>query len=369
MARLLIEALARAGHEVELAARFRSRLGVADPAAQARLAEIGAGLAGRLVRRYRQRPAAERPALWFTYHLYYKAPDWIGPVVCDALDLPYVVAEASFAPKRRDGPWRIGHQATGLALGRADAVVSLNSHDAACVAPVLRPSAPLTILPPFLDTRVFAAAARARSRHRDALARRFGLPTDEPWLLVVAMMREGDKLASYRALGEILGRLAPRRFRLLVAGDGPARVAVGKALAPVGADRIVWLGEVKAEDLPALYAAADLFPWPAVNEAYGMALLEAQAAGLPVVAGLTGGVPDIIADGETGILVPPGDRQASGDPRAFARALAALLDAPERLDAMRRSARARMVARHDIALAADTLDAVLARAARTRAVA
>ena len=70
--------------------------------------------------------------------------------------------------------------------------------------------------------------------------------------------------------------------------------------------------------LPGLYAAADAYLWPAVNEAYGMAFLEAQAAGLPVVAGRSGGVPDVI--GETGILTPAGDRAA------FAEAVAGLLD-------------------------------------------
>ncbi len=53
--------------------------------------------------------------------------------------------------------------------------------------------------------------------------------------------------------------------------------------------------------------AADLFVWPAINEAFGMALLEAQACGTPVIAGASGGVPAIIADGETGWLSPPGD--------------------------------------------------------------
>ena len=57
------------------------------------------------------------------------------------------------------------------------------------------------------------------------------------------------------------------------------------------------VGALPAAALPEIYAAADLYVWPACNEAYGMALLEAQAAGVPVVAGAEGGVPDIVADG------------------------------------------------------------------------
>ena len=63
----------------------------------------------------------------------------------------------------------------------------------------------------------------------------------------------------------------------------------------------------------------DIFVWPAINEAYGMALLEAQASGLPVVAGDVGGVPDIVSDGVTGLL------SAEGDSAGFAANLDRLL--------------------------------------------
>ena len=69
-------------------------------------------------------------------------------------------------------------------------------------------------------------------------------------------------------------------------------------------------GAVPHAELPAIYASADLYLWPAINEAYGMAFLEAQAAGLPVVAGRTGGVPAVVADGVTGVLTPIGDAAA-----------------------------------------------------------
>src|SRR5262245_55798755 len=103
MARLLMAALGRANHRIDLASRFRSREGAGDPARQQALADLGQHMAQRLVRQYQARAAAERPELWFTYHLYYKAPDWLGPAVCAALDIPYVVAEASHANKRADG--------------------------------------------------------------------------------------------------------------------------------------------------------------------------------------------------------------------------------------------------------------------------
>ena len=101
MARLLIQALGLAGHEVEIAARLRSWHAHPDPARQARLEGIGQALAERLLRRYRARPATARPRAWLTYHLYYKAPDWIGPRVAAGLDIPYLLAEASLAGDRK----------------------------------------------------------------------------------------------------------------------------------------------------------------------------------------------------------------------------------------------------------------------------
>src|SRR5690606_6241524 len=73
MARLLMQALAEAGYGVTLASRFRSYDGRGDCARQARLSVLGRRLADRLVRRWQERP----PRAWFTYHLYYKAPDWL----------------------------------------------------------------------------------------------------------------------------------------------------------------------------------------------------------------------------------------------------------------------------------------------------
>jgi hypothetical protein len=86
--RNLIRALQDAGHRVELASRLQSRDGRGDPARQSALRQQGDEEAARLVGGYRSRTREERPDLWFTYHLYYKAPDWIGPKVASALSIP-----------------------------------------------------------------------------------------------------------------------------------------------------------------------------------------------------------------------------------------------------------------------------------------
>lgn len=359
MAELLMAALAAAGHQVELASRFRSHDGGGDPARQARLEAVGKRLAARLVRRYRARPAAERPRAWFTYHLYHKAPDWLGPAVADALGLPYLLAEASHSPKRAQGPWASGHAAAAAAIARADAVLALNPADAEGLRPLLAPGTPLVPLKPFLDLEGAPRPACARHELRARLAGRLGLDPGGVWLLAVAMMRPGDKLASYEVLGAALARQADRRWQLVVAGDGPARPRVQAALerAAAGGGRIAYAGVLDADGLAELYAAADLCVWPAINEAYGMALLEAQAAGLPVVAGASSGVAQIVRQGETGLLAP------AGEVDAFASAVDSLLDRPDKRAAMGRRAAAIARSEHDQASAARILDQALREAA------
>lgn len=349
MARALLAALQRAGHEVETACRLRSYDGLGDPERQARLGAIGRRLAQRLAGRYRRRSAATRPRLWFTYHLYHKAPDWLGPAVSRTLGIPYVVAEASHGSKQATGPWAAGHHAAAAAIAAADRIFGLNPADAKGILPLLRDPGSLVPMAPFIDHDAFADAADRREGLRLSLARDHCLDPGVPWLLTVAMMRPGAKLASFRILGEALGCLKDRPWHLLVVGDGPARADVERALAPLG-ERVRNLGERDRRDLPGIYAGADLYLWPAVNEAFGVAFLEAQAAGLPVVAGRTGGVGEVVTDGETGLLVPV------GDPARFARSTAALLDDSDRRHRMGRAAQTRIGHRHSLATAAALLD-------------
>src|SRR5262249_25441429 len=149
-----------------------------------------------------------------------------------------------------------------------------------------------TALLPFLDTAPFEAAMTARCATRARLVQRWALEPALPWLVAVAMMRDDVKLESYRLLGAAPPRGPARAFQLVIAGDGPAQERVKAALAPLG-KRVRFLGRIEESAVPELLAASDLYVWPAIGEAYGLAILEAQAAGLPVVAGDTGGVGDI----------------------------------------------------------------------------
>ena len=340
MARGLRRLLRRLGHTVVMPAMSRVAPGVPASRDHLALERRARAQAQRLIARWRALPARhpERFDLWLTYHCYYRKPDWLGAIVTRALGVPYVLAEASHASRRAQGPTRLGHRAVERALAAADLVLTVNPRDVAGVKARLRPGAHQVWLPPFIDTRPFGPVARASN--------------DPPLLLSVGMMRTRDKLESYRVLADALGRLKDKPWRALLVGDGPARAEVEAMMEPFG-ERVGFAGIVPHAELPATYASADLYLWPAINEAYGMAFLEAQAAGLPVVAGRTGGVPAVVADGITGVLTP------IGDAAAFAGATAALLDDPRARAQLGKAARARVNARHDERAAAQVLAAAL----------
>jgi glycosyltransferase involved in cell wall biosynthesis len=108
------------------------------------------------------------------------------------------------------------------------------------------------------------------------------------------------------------------RARLEVAGTGPEEVRLRDAAAARGvAERVRFLGWVR--DLPAVSAAWQVFVLPSLEEAFGIAAVEAMHLGLPVVATHAGGLPEVVEHGVTGLLVPP------GDPSALAAAIGELL--------------------------------------------
>jgi glycosyltransferase involved in cell wall biosynthesis len=344
MARLLIQALRLAGARVEIASRLRARVAGESEIDQRRMAGRGQAIAQRLVRKYRRQGKTNRPRAWFTYHLYYKAVDWVGPTVAKALDIPYLVAEASHAPKRLKGAFAFSALAAEKAISEADLIFCLNPSDRECLAPITGQRR-LVDLPPFLDIKRFAPALPDRAAAKLKLWQHFNLDPGQPWLIAVAMMRAGDKLASYRLLADAL-RHVRHPYQIILVGDGPARAEVEHAFA--GLKRhVAWAGLQPRAALPEFYSAADLLVWPAINEAFGMALIEAQACGCPIVAGASGGIPAIVADGKTGFLSLPGD----------AIAFAADIDHAlgRNLSPMRKAARELALAKHDLPGAADTL--------------
>ena len=344
IARSLLQALRAGGHETLLASGFRSFDGRGDRQRQARLVALGERIALRLIARWRQ---TRWPDVWFTYHVHHKAPDLLGPAVSRALGIPYVVAEASLAPRQRDGPWSIGHAHALAAIRAADTILFLNPADVPAVRSVRAPGAASEALAPFIDVASFAG--------RDGHERRGSLPQGAPVrLATIAMMRDGAKLASYRLLASTLARLRDLHWELRVVGDGPARSSVEAAFFDLN-DRVAFLGAGSAAHIASLLHESDLFLWPAVDEAIGIVFLEAQACGVPVIGANTPGVAAVVAAGRTGLLGAPGDADA------FAAATRRMiLDARARAS-MGQAAFRYVRERHDLPTAAARLDAMLRR--------
>ena len=337
MARLLMRALGAAGHDVVLASRLRAYALAETVAAQRAIAEAGAREAGRLSAAWRE-DRAGAPDLWFTYHLYYRAPDWIGPAVADALRIPYALAEASFAMKRAKGVWSLGHEACARALARADIVFGLAEGDRAGLAKAEGFSAPVVDLAPFVDPGPPPSAPPRRPVVR---------------LLAVAMMRARAKIESYRILARALARLGDLDWRLDVVGDGPARGEVEAEFGSLGAGRVSFHGALEGEELAKAYRDCDLMVWPGFDEAYGMVYLEAQLAGRPVVAMAHRGVANVVRDGASGRLVEAGDEDG------FAHAMRELIVDAGRREALGRSARAFVERERSIDRASAILDRTL----------
>lgn len=340
-ARLLIRALRRAGFGVDLASRLRSRNRDGDPARQRAIEARAAASLRRTLARYR----ADPPDLWLTYHVYHKAPDLLGPALSEALDIPYVIVEGSTAAHQAAGPWARGHALAEAALRRADLVLQPNPRDLPAIDTLTGGAVPQASLPPFLDVEAERRECRHRERHRATWTAELDLDPDRVWLLAVGMMRDGAKLRSYEVLAETARRHPD--LPLILAGDGPARGAVETAFA--GLPRVRFAGAQNRAALRRLNAAADLFVWPAVGEAFGLAVLEAQAAGLACVLGDRPGIRGMTRDGTTARLTPEGDAMA------FAGAVAALRDDRTGRAALGKAAVENARARHDIGAAADLL--------------
>ena len=269
----------------------------------------------RLTASLREKP----PALWFTYHCHYKAPDLVGPDVARSLGIRYAISEPSISPRRRDGPWSDFACASEAAIAAADQLFWTTERDRPALEDAGHASR-MTHLPAFLDPG------------SDPPARK---DTHQLRLITVAMMRKGDKLESYLRLARALRELDPP-WVLEVIGDGEARSDVEDAFRGLP---VQFHGQ---EDDPARLRAAlqgsDLLVWPGVGEGVGMAWLEAQAAGLGVIAEAHPAARSLVG---AGVLCPPDNA------RAFAQAIANADPA-----ALSPRARAHVVQRHSLDAAA-----------------
>lgn len=310
IARLFIQALEQGGFHVELASQLRTFDKTGDAQRQQRLIAVANKQARRIMRRWQQQGFS--PQAWFSYHLYYKAPDLIGPIICQALNIPYIVAEASWAEKRAQGRWALYHQQVATALKLASKVICINPIDKVALTAFYaqRPQghSPVISLNTFIDELpVNNNADLTTLSSRKDIADKYGLDINLPWLITIAMMRNGDKYHSYQQLSSVVDSLQ-QPYQLLIIGDGVMQADVHSLFAPHS--QVKFAGALENSLIRQLLPHFELLVWPAINEALGMIFLEAQQAGVAIVAGDQGGVSSIVKHNVTGIIVDAYNAQA-----------------------------------------------------------
>ncbi len=213
----------------------------------------------------------------------------------------------------------------------------------------------IRVVPNGIEVEAVARAETGRDRTRAAL----GLAPGAPVILTVANLRPPKGLEVLTRTAERL-HTSPLPWVWLIAGEGPLATSLAAELAERGlATHVRLLGFRR--DVPALLAACDVFCLTSNREGVPVSILEAMAAGKPVVATDVGGVRELVAGtggpeaqvpGETGLLAP------AGDDRALARALAALIADPTRRAAMGAAGRARARASFTLERAAGAIAGV-----------
>ncbi len=340
MAQQLMAALTAGGSDVRLASELRTFARQPSRSLLAHLKSAAHAAAADLTAAWQAE--GWQPDIWFSYHPYYKSPDWIGPEVAGRFGCPLVTAEASYSARRASGPWSAWSRENLACLQAASCHFTMTTRDLRGLRAMLGQTAKLVQLPPFIDPAGFRPAPRRDRRSGPAR------------LITVAMMRDDVKRESYRDLARALELLGPLDWRLGVVGDGEARPSVEQAFRGLPAARIDWHGRCERGQVADLLANADLFVWPGIDEGYGLAYLEAQASGLPVVAYASGGVPEVVRDADTGILV------AARDVAALAAAIRDLLGDPERRSVMAARARQFVLAERSSEQARQTLAQTIA---------
>ena len=199
-----------------------------------------------------------------------------------------------------------------------------------------------TRLPPARVVRIYNgidASKFERRCDRAEARRRLGLPTEG---IVIGGVGRLDQAKGFGFLLDAVAMLPRSQPPAVVAlaGEGPLRESLQARAAELGiGDRLRFLGF--CADVRIVYEALDIFVLPSLCEALPYALLEAMAARLPAIGTRVGGVPEMIVEGETGLLVPPRDA------KALAGALRRLIDLPELRERMGQAGRERVIRHFD----------------------
>lgn len=169
---------------------------------------------------------------------------------------------------------------------------------------------------------------------RNQYRQKWGIAPDSTAVLLARRLHEKNGVVY---LAQSAQYLTDTNITFVIAGDGDQRPAMEQAFAQAGmADRVVWLGGVPNADMPHIYNACDVAVLPSLMEATSITGLESMACHLPIVGTTVGGIPHLVDNGTSGILVAPRDSQA------LAEGLRTLSTTPKKRQLMGKNARLRV---------------------------
>jgi glycosyltransferase involved in cell wall biosynthesis len=319
--RYLVDGLAAAGADNVLVCPPQSELAAAPPAARLdpvpMHGDLDVPLAWRLAR------VLKRHAPDLVHVHSRRGADLFGGVAASLTGTPAVITRRVDTSEPR---WLLRAK-----LKPFRAVVALSGAIEAQVAASGISASRTVKIPSAVDTERFAPDPNARER----LLKTLGWSSDALAVGVVAQLIARKRHAWCLPELERLSRELPG-VRIVFFGRGPLEAALRAAVASAGLAGVVTFAGFRG-DLAMLLPGLDVLVHPAEREGLGVALLEAASAGVPAVACAVGGIPDVVVDGETGVLV------AVDDAAGFGHAIERLLRAPERRRELGAAARARAV--------------------------
>ncbi len=252
----------------------------------------------------------------------------LGAAVRAVSNCPLIITRHVLDEPRKSWRQACRAQIALVALHRADSVVAVSAAAASRLIELNKSSwKEIRVIPNGIELEPFSAAdLPVRSGE---LRRRLGFEPHDRLVLLPAALREGKGHDILLAAVPHLQRRIPN-LRIAFAGSGDREVILRGHSRPFG-NAVRFLGDFT--DMPALYHASELIVLPSLSEALPSALIEAAAAGRPVVATQVGGTAEVVNRNRTGMLVPP------SDPRELATAIFEMLNSPERLKAYGHAAR------------------------------
>lgn len=228
-------------------------------------------------------------------------------------DITLVGSRASFLPVTR------------FSIAQSDAVTAISDYLAAETARTFGYDQ-VEVIPNFINAQDY-------QRRENAALRAELAPNGEQLLIHVSNFRPVKRISDCVRAFAALRRRTKVAVRLVMCGDGPERQSAEKLAAELGvAADVLFVGSVP--NIADYLSVAEVLLLPSDTESFGLAALEAMACEVPVIATCTGGLPEVVRDGETGFLVPVGDTEAMADHAAR------LIDAPQLLRETGRRARA-----------------------------